>query len=49
MGKNSFNTSVGKMQSLMERMGSNMTAYEAVLNEEMRIAEAVSSKDHFRT
>lgn len=36
----SFNESVGKIHSLMERMGSNMTAYQAILNEEMCIAEA---------
>jgi hypothetical protein len=38
--KKSFNESVGKIHSLMERMGSNMTAYEAILNEETKIMEA---------
>lgn len=42
MEKNCFNESVGKIHSLMERMGSNMTAYQATLNEEMCIAEAAS-------
>jgi hypothetical protein len=41
MKTNTFNESLGKMRSLMERMGSNMTAYEASLNEEARIAEAI--------
>lgn len=43
MVKDSFNESLGKMRSLMERMGSNMTAYEASLNEEVRIAEALEA------
>ena len=42
MKKTTFNESVGKIHSLMERMGSNMTAYQATLNEEMCIAEAAS-------
>jgi hypothetical protein len=42
MKKTTFNESVGKIHSLMERMGSNMTAYQATLNEEMCIAEASS-------
>ena len=41
MAKNSFNESVGKMISLMERIGSNMTAHEAMINEEKCIAEAL--------
>lgn len=41
MKKNTFNESVGKMRSLMERMNGKMTPYEAMLNEEVRIAEAM--------
>lgn len=40
--KETFNESVGKIHSLMERMGSNMTVYQATLNEEMCISEAAS-------
>ena len=40
MEKNNFNESVGKIHSLMERIGSNMTAYQATLNEEICISEA---------
>lgn len=42
MSNKTFNESVGKIHSLMERMGSNMTAYQATLNEEMCIAEAAT-------
>ena len=42
MEKNTFNESVGKMLSLMDRMSGNMTAYEATLNEAQRINEAVA-------
>ena len=42
MKKNNFNESVGKIHSLMERMNGNMTAYQAVLNEEKCINEATS-------
>jgi hypothetical protein len=44
MKTNSFNESLGKMHSLMERMGSNMTAYQATLNEEKCITEAAKSR-----
>jgi hypothetical protein len=42
MKSKTFNESVGKIHSLMERMGSNMTAYQATLNEETCIAEAAT-------
>lgn len=42
MGKNTFNESVGKIRSLMDRIGGNMTVYEATLNESHRINEAVA-------
>lgn len=44
MKTNTFNESLGKMHSLMERMGSNMTVYQATLNEEMCIAEAAKRR-----
>lgn len=44
MEKGNFNKSIGKIHSLMERMGSNMTAYEASLNEETKINEAAKSR-----
>jgi hypothetical protein len=43
MSKKQFNESVGKMLSLMERMNGNMTPYEAMLNEEKRIFEALEN------
>ena len=43
MNKKLFNESVGKMLSLMDRMNGNMTPYEAVLNEQERINEALES------
>lgn len=43
MEKNIFNESVGKMLSLMDRMSGNMTPYEAMLNEEKRINEAIEN------
>ena len=43
MDKKLFNESVGKMLSLMDRMNGNMTPYEAMLNEEKRIAEALEN------
>ena len=42
MEKKTFNESVGKILSLMDRMGGNMTPYEATLNEARRIDEAVA-------
>lgn len=44
MDKNAFNESLGKMRSLMERMGSNMTAHQATLNEEKCITEAAKHR-----
>jgi hypothetical protein len=41
MKKNTFNESVGRMRSLMERMNGKMTPYEAMLNEEKMIQEAI--------
>ena len=43
MSKKQFNESVGKMLSLMDRMNGNMTPYEAMLNEETRIFEALEN------
>ena len=42
MGQKKFNEQVAKMRSLMERMEGKMTPYEAVLNEERMINEALS-------
>ena len=42
MSKKLFNESVGKMLSLMDRMNGDMTPYEAMLNEQRRIDEAIS-------
>ena len=42
MSKKLFNESVGKMLSLMDRMNGSMTPYEAILNEQQRIDEAIS-------
>lgn len=42
MKKKPFNESLGKIHSLIERMGSNMTSYQATLNEEMCISEAAT-------
>lgn len=43
MNKKLFNESVGKIISLMDRMSGNMTPYEAMLNEQQRIDEALES------
>ena len=43
MSNNTFNESVGKIRSLMERINGNMTPYEAMLNEQLRIDEALDS------
>lgn len=43
MNKKLFNESVGKIISLMDRMSGNMTSYEAMLNEQQRINEALES------
>lgn len=42
MEKKTFNESVGKIWSLMDRMGGSMTPYEATLNEAQRIDEAIA-------
>lgn len=43
MNKKKFNENVGKILSLMDRVEGNMTPYEAILNEEKRINEAIES------
>ena len=43
MNKRKFNENVGKILSLMDRVEGNMTPYEAILNEEKRVNEAIES------
>lgn len=45
MSQQKFNEQVAKMRSLMERMEGKMTPYEAILNEEQMINEALDNRE----
>lgn len=46
MKNKQFYSTIGKMKSLMERMDKNFTAYEAILNEQNKINEAIQKSRH---